>query len=53
MSGYATVEVGRRVGEGRSALFTALALGQGLYYLVTDVWPLLSMDMFESVTWPR
>jgi hypothetical protein len=31
-------------------LDAALATGQGLYYLVTGVWPLLSMRSFEAVT---
>jgi hypothetical protein len=30
-----------------------LARGQGLYYLVTGVWPLLSMHSFEAVTGPK
>ena len=29
---------------------TALALGQGIYYLATGVWPLVSMRTFEAVT---
>lgn len=32
---------------------SALALGQGAYYLVTGVWPLLSMRTFEAVTGPK
>jgi hypothetical protein len=34
----------------RSAI---LALGQGLYYLVTGVWPLVSLRTFEAVTGPK
>ena len=30
-----------------------LALGQGLYYAVTGIWPLLSMRTFEVVTGPK
>jgi hypothetical protein len=30
-----------------------LALGQGLYYAVTGVWPLVSMRTFEAVTGPK
>src|SRR3954467_11691136 len=30
-----------------------LALGQGLYYAATGVWPLLSMRTFEAVTGPK
>ena len=32
---------------------TALGYGQGLYYLVTGIWPLLSMRTFEAVTGPK
>jgi hypothetical protein len=31
----------------------ALALGQGLFYTATGVWPLLSRRSFESVTGPK
>ena len=31
----------------------ALAFGQGLYYLTTGVWPLVSMRSFEAVTGPK
>ena len=34
-------------------LDAALATGQGLYYVVTGVWPLLSMRSFEAVTGPK
>jgi hypothetical protein len=30
-----------------------LALGQGLYYVATGVWPLVSMPTFEAVTGPK
>jgi len=30
--------------------FTTLCLAQGLYYLLTGIWPLLSLDTFEAVT---
>ncbi len=30
-----------------------LALGQGLYYAVTGVWPLVNMESFEKVTGPK
>jgi hypothetical protein len=30
-----------------------LAIGQGLYYLVTGVWPLVSMPTFQRVTGPK
>jgi hypothetical protein len=32
---------------------TALALGQGIYYVATGVWPLVSMRTFEAVTGPK
>src|SRR5919106_4031462 len=32
---------------------SALAMGQGLYYLATGVWPLVSMRSFEAVTGPK
>jgi len=36
--------------SGSSALFTALLWLQGLYYLATGVWPLVSIDTFQRVT---
>jgi hypothetical protein len=30
-----------------------LAAGQGLYYVVTGIWPLISMRTFELVTGPK
>lgn len=30
-----------------------LSLGQGLYYLITGIWPLVSRRTFESVTGPK
>ncbi len=35
------------------ALASRLALGQGAYYVLTGVWPLLSMRTFEAVTGPK
>lgn len=32
---------------------TSLALGQGLYFLLTGLWPLVSMRTFEAVTGPK
>ncbi len=32
------------------ALFTVLCWAQGMYYLVTGVWPLLSIRSFQAVT---
>ena len=31
----------------------ALALGQGIYYFATGVWPLVSIRNFEAVTGPK
>jgi len=31
----------------------ALALGQGIYYVATGVWPLVSIRSFEAVTGPK
>lgn len=36
-----------------SALFTALLWLQGLYYLATGVWPLVSIETFQMVTGPK
>jgi hypothetical protein len=36
-----------------AAFFTGLCLVQGLYYLATGVWPLLSIDTFQAVTGPK
>jgi hypothetical protein len=36
-----------------SGLFTALLWVQGLYYLVTGVWPLVSIETFQMVTGPK
>ncbi|MBM4441395.1 MAG: hypothetical protein FJ027_13335 [Candidatus Rokubacteria bacterium] len=37
----------------RDRLTHALALGQGLYFFTTGVWPLFSMRTFEAVTGPK
>src|SRR5438046_1648203 len=34
-------------------LFTALLWLQGLYYLATGVWPLVSIETFQLVTGPK
>ncbi len=41
---------GVRAGRKASVLATVLLWGQGLYYLVTGVWPLVSLETFEIVT---
>lgn len=38
---------------GRADLLSLVALGQGLFYLVTGVWPLVSIRSFEWVTGPK
>lgn len=38
---------------GRADLLSHVALGQGLFYLVTGVWPLVSIRSFEWVTGPK
>jgi hypothetical protein len=34
-------------------LFRSLAVGQGLYYFITGVWPLISPGTFQKVTGPK
>lgn len=36
-----------------SRLYTTLALVQGLYYLITGVWSLISIGSFQRVTGPK
>jgi hypothetical protein len=38
---------------GTGSLFTALLWVQGLYYLATGVWPLVSIETFQMVTGPK
>ena len=40
-------------GTARTALLAYLAVGQGLFYALTGVWPLVSMRTFEMVTGPK
>lgn len=35
------------------ALSRAVAVGQGVYYVVTGVWPLIHMGSFQRVTGPK
>ena len=37
----------------RSELPSLLSLGQGIYYLVTGIWPLVSIRTFQWVTGPK
>lgn len=39
--------------EPHSVLFTGLLWFQGLYYLVTGLWPLVSIETFQLVTGPK
>jgi hypothetical protein len=41
------------VGYRKAALSSSLALAQGVFYLVTGIWPLLSIRTFEAVTGPK
>jgi hypothetical protein len=36
-----------------AAMRVTLALGQGIYYFATGIWPLVSMRTFEAVTGPK
>jgi hypothetical protein len=43
-----------QIGNWRFAItFAALCTVQGAYYLLTGIWPLLSLDTFEAVTGPK
>ncbi len=42
---------GRRASERDAA--SLVAVGQGLYFAVTGVWPLLHMRSFEAITGPK
>src|SRR3954465_15699644 len=48
----ASVSEGAGVGSSRPS-FTALLWVQGFYYLVTGVWPLVSIETFQLVTGPK
>lgn len=37
----------------RTDLLSLVATGQGIFYLVTGIWPILSMPSFEWVTGPK
>ncbi len=50
-AGEATANARPRAASSR--LFTALLWLQGLYYLVTGVWPLVSIETFQMVTGPK
>jgi hypothetical protein len=39
-----------RAAAGAATAFALLCAAQGLYFLVTGVWPLVSMETFEAVT---
>ena len=40
-------------GGNRVTFAVMLCWAQGLYYLITGVWPLLSVDSFQAVTGPK
>src|SRR2546429_388369 len=44
---------GRTSVGGGGTLFTVLLWAQGLYYLATGVWPLVSIETFQMVTGPK
>ena len=37
----------------RKTVARRLALGQGIFYLVTGIWPLVSIGTFQKVTGPK
>src|SRR5688572_1280353 len=43
----------RREGSKTVGAFRVLCLVQGFYFLVTGVWPLVSIDTFQAVTGPK
>jgi len=54
LAGAERATIGPRSGPSASAtLFTALLWVQGLYYLVTGAWPLVSIETFQMVTGPK
>lgn len=54
MSQAAIPLVGREhAGARAGSAFAVLCSVQGLYYLVTGVWPLVSIDTFQAVTGPK
>lgn len=44
---------GAKRGIGKLRLSNILAVGQGIYYLITGVWPLLDIETFQMVTGPK
>jgi hypothetical protein len=39
--------------DGRTQLLPRVALVQGVFYLLTGVWPIVDIDSFQSVTGPK
>ncbi len=37
----------------KKSFSSLLAMGQGIFYLITGIWPLLSMGTFQAVTGPK
>src|SRR4051812_23834467 len=50
---YTTSPVAFRTSDRRLGLFTVLLWVQGVYYFVTGVWPLVSIETFLLVTGPK
>ena len=40
-------------GAARDVGFTVVAVGQGVYYVLTGLWPLVKMRSFEAITGPK
>src|SRR5437868_8374523 len=44
---------GQRGGEGKHSFIAYLSLAHSAYYLITGVWPLVSISTFQKVTGPK
>jgi hypothetical protein len=44
---------GKAAGRRTAGLLSLVALAQALYFIVTGLWPILSMATFEAVTGPK
>ena len=53
LRGQDTVNVGSTRAAPDSVGFTWLAVGQGTYYFLTGLWPLVNMRSFEAITGPK
>ena len=54
-TGYSEVDPGRSLGDTPEStpLFVWVSLVQGVFYLVTGLWPLFSIETFQKVTGPK